>query len=146
MSIVFNGCSQSSFRLFYVVIEMLIDASTLLSLEASPFPPSFLDILSLSTSSLGCNALYMFISFLVLKSICLSSSLVHLEKGPEYLTRNTAQVFIPLIRFLQDSFVSSSFLFSWDINFEFCLSFPLVWLCQHPRCPSIWMFSFLRVF
>ena len=43
----------------------------------SPPPPSFLDTYSLSTSSLGCNALWMFINFLVLWSICLSSSLVH---------------------------------------------------------------------
>ena len=45
-------------------------------------------------------------------------SLVHLfefvsdplEKGPEYLTSGKAQVCIPLIRFLPESFVSSSFL------------------------------------
>ena len=84
-----------------------MDASTVSSMLASPLPPSFLDTYSLSTSSLGCNALCMVISFLVLLSIC--SSLVHLRKGPEYLTRGTAQVFIPLMRFLLESFVSSSF-------------------------------------
>ena len=77
---------------------------------ASPLPPSFLDSYSLSMSSLGCNALCMVISFLVLWSIYLSSSLVHLRKGPEYLMRGTAQVFIPLRRFLLESFVLSSFL------------------------------------
>ena len=46
---------------------------------------------------------------LVFLSICLSSSRVHLRKGPEYLTSGTAQVFIPLMRFLLESFVSSSF-------------------------------------
>ena len=76
---------------------------------ASPLPPSFLDTYCLSTSSLGCNALYMVISFLVLWSICLSSHRVHLRKGPEYLTRGTVQIFIPLMRFLLESFVSSSF-------------------------------------
>ena len=55
---------------------------------------------SLSTSSLGCNVLCRIISFHVLWSICLSSSLVHLRKGPEYLTRATAQVFIPLLLLL----------------------------------------------
>ena len=50
------------------------------------------------------------ISFLVLWSICLSSSLVHLREGPEYLTSGIAQVFISLIRFLLLSFISSSFL------------------------------------
>ena len=86
------------------------DVSTLSSMLASPLPPSFLGTYSLSTSSLGCNALCMVISFLVLWFICLSSSLVHLRKGPENLTRGTAQVFIPSIRFLLESFVSSSFL------------------------------------
>ena len=59
----------------------------------------------------------------ILWSICLSSSLVHLRKGPEYLTKGTAQVFIPLIRFLPQRFVSSSFI---DILFGFSLSFALV--------------------
>ena len=87
-----------------------MDVSTLFSMLAYPLPPSFLGTYSLSTSSLGCNALCMVVSFLVLWSICLSSSLVHLRKGPAYLMRGTAQVFIPLIRFLPESFVSSSFL------------------------------------
>ena len=86
-----------------------MDVSTVSSMLASPLPPSFLDTYYLSTSSLGCNALCMVISFLVLWSICLSSSLVHLRKGPEYLTRDTAQVYISLMRFLLESFVSSSF-------------------------------------
>ena len=89
---------------------------------ASPLPSSFLDRYRLSTPSLGYNALCMVISFLVLWSVCLSSSLVHLRKGPEYLPSGTAQVFIPLIRFLLYSFVSSSspeiFFF---INFLFYL-------------------------
>ena len=76
---------------------------------ASPLPTSFLDTYSRSTSSLRCYVLCMVISFLVLWSICLSSSLVPLRKGPEYLTRGTAQLFIPLIRFLSESFVSSNF-------------------------------------
>ena len=77
-----------------------MDVSTLSSMLASPLPPSFLGTYRLSTSSQGCNALCIVISFLVLWSICLSKSLVHLRKGSEYLTRGTAQVFIPLIRFL----------------------------------------------
>ena len=44
------------------------------------------------------------------RSIWLSSSLVLYRKGPEYLTKGTAQVFIPIIRFLLVSFVLSSFL------------------------------------
>ena len=75
-----------------------------------PLPPSFLDTYSLSIFSLGCNTSCMVISFLVLSSICLSSSLVHFKKSPKYLTRSTAQFLISVIRFRQDSFVSSSFL------------------------------------
>ena len=87
-----------------------MDVSTLSSMLASHLPPSVLGTYSLSASSLGCNALCIVISFQVLWSICQSSSLVYLRKGPEYLARGTAQVFIPLIRFLLESFVSSSFL------------------------------------
>ena len=103
-----------------------MDMSTLSSMLACPLPPSFLDTYSLSTLSPECNALCIIISFLVLWSICLSSSRVHLRKGPEYLTRGTAQVFIPLMRFLLLSFVSSSFLVLlrysfWIFFFHFCL-------------------------
>ena len=61
-----------------------MDVSRLSLLLARPLPPSFLVTYSLSTLSLGCNVLCMVISFLVLWSICLNSSLVHLRKGPEY--------------------------------------------------------------
>ena len=69
-----------------------IDASALSSVLASTLPPSFLDTYSLSTSSLGCNALCTVISVLVLWPISLSSSLSYVRKGPEYLTRGTTQV------------------------------------------------------
>ena len=84
--------------------------STLSSVLVSLLPPSLHDAYSLSTSFLGCNVLCMVISFLVLWSICLSSSLVHFKNGPEFLTGRTAQIFIPLIRFLLWIFVSSNFL------------------------------------
>ena len=103
-----------------------MDASTVSSMLASPLPPSFLATYNLSTSSLGCNALCMVISFLVLWSICLSSSQVHLRKGPEYLTRDTAQVFIPLMRFLLESFVSSCFRVLLRYSFRI-VSF--IWTC-----------------
>ena len=47
-------------------------------------------------------------SFLVLRSTCWSS-LVHFKNCPKYLIRGTAQVFIPLMRFLL-CLISSSFL------------------------------------
>ena len=54
------------------------------------FLPLFLVHTFCQTSSLGCNALWEVISFLVILSICLSLSLVHLRKGPEYLTRGNS--------------------------------------------------------
>ena len=87
----------------------LIDVSTLCSMLLSPPPLSFLDIYSLSISSLGSTAISIVMNFLVLFSICCSSVLCHFKNGPEYLTRRTAEVFIPLIKFLQNSLISSSF-------------------------------------
>ena len=87
-----------------------IDESTLSSMLASRLPPSLIDTHSLSTAFLGFNPLCMVIIFLVLWSICLSSSLVRFNNGPEYLTRETAQILIPLTSFLLLSFVSSNFL------------------------------------
>ena len=72
----------------------------------SNLPLSFLDTYSLSMSSLGHNALCMVISFLVFRSICLSSSQIYFKNDPKYLMRETAEVFIPFIF----SLVSCSFL------------------------------------
>ena len=103
-----------------------IDSSMLFSMLVSPIPPSIFDTYNLLTSSLGCKALCMVISFLVLWSICLSSSLVHSKNTPEYLMRMTARVFIPLMRFLLFSLVSSSFLVPLRYSFLFFLSSSLV--------------------
>ena len=122
VSVVSDGRNKSSFVFFYVVLDGCVKLS---SMMAIPLPPSFLGTYSRSTSSLGCNALCIVISFLVLWSIFLSSSLVHLRKGPEYLMRGTAQVFISLIRFLQESFVTSSFLILLRFLFAFFFHFDL---------------------
>ena len=68
----------------------------------------------------------MVISFLALWSIYLNSSLVHCRNIPEYLTRRTAQVFIPLISFMQYRFVASSFLVLLRYSF---LIFSLISTC-----------------
>ena len=96
--------------LFYVAIESLYRCVNTVFNAGKSVLPSFLGTYNLSMSSLEFNALCMVISFLILWSICFSSSLVHFKKGPEYLTRSTAQVFIPLIRFPLQCFVSRSFL------------------------------------
>ena len=49
-------------------------------------------------------------SFLIPLSICLSSSIVNFKNGPEYLTSGAVQVFIPLMRFILYSLVSSRIL------------------------------------
>ena len=143
--LVFDGYNQSSFVFFYVV--RCIDASTLSSMLASPFPPSFLHIYSLSTSSLRCNALCIVKSFLVLMSICLSSSLVHFREGPEYLTKGIAQAFIPFYKaFLLDNFVLGSFLVLLRYSF---LIFSFIFTClmvSASRYPGICRFPFLQVF
>ena len=91
--IVFIGYNQSSSALFYVVFESLYRCVNAVFNAASPLSPSLLDTHSLSTSSLGCNTLGMIISFLVLLSICLSSSLVHFTNGPEYITRGPPSIY-----------------------------------------------------
>ena len=92
--IVSGGCNQFSSTHFMKYSSRCIDASTLSLMLVSPLPSSFLDAYSLSTSSLGCKALCIVISLLVLWSICLSSSLVYFMNGPEYFTRETTQVYI----------------------------------------------------
>ena len=84
-----------------------IDATSLTSMLQSPLPPSFLDTYSLWTS---CKALWIVISFLVLRSIFWSFPLVHFKNSPEYFTRWTVQVLIPFMRFLQYSLISWSLL------------------------------------
>ena len=63
--------------------------------------------------SLGYNALCIVINFLIFWSICLISFFVHLRNSPEYTTGSTAQVFIPLFRFLKHSRSS------WGLSFHF---------------------------
>ena len=119
-----------------------MDVPTLSSMLANLLPPSFLGTNSLSTTSLGCNALCMVISFLILWSICLSSTLVHMRKGPEYLTRGTAQVFIPLIRFLLLGFVSISFLVLLRYPFGILFFIPTCLMVSASKIPKYLLVSF----
>ena len=108
--IVSGGRYQSSSALFDVVSSRCIDASTLSWMLVSHLSLSFLDTCSQSTTSQGCKALRIAMSFLGLWPIYLSYSLVHFTNGSDYLTRWEVQVFIFWMRFLQCSFISSSFL------------------------------------
>ena len=82
----------------------------------------------------------MVISFLVLWSICLSSSQVHFKNDPEYLTRGTTWVFITLIRILLYILTRVVFWFSEILFLKFFLWSPL------QIFPSISIFPFLRGF
>ena len=91
-----------------------MDASMQSSMLVSSLSPYFLDTYSLSMSSLGRKDLCIVISFPVVFSICWNSFLVHFKNGSEYLTRETAMVSIPLMRFccwawFRDFFFSFSF-------------------------------------
>ena len=90
---------------------------------------------SLPISYVGCKALYIVINFLVLWPIYLSSSFINFKNFPEYLTRWTTQVFILLMRFLQQRRFS-----------YFFLSSLLVWWYPLPILQSIRHFSFLSAF
>ena len=114
VTIVSDGSDQSSSTLFYVVFELLFWC---LQCWHVFFLLLFLTHIVFSTSSLGYKALCMVISFLVLWSICLSSSLIHFKNGLEYLTRGTAQVFTPFIRILINTFISNSFLALLEYSF-----------------------------
>ena len=80
--------------------------------------PSFLGTYRWSTSSLWCKVLCIVMSFLVRWSIYWSSQ-VHCKNSHEYLTSGSAQVCIPLMRFLICSLVSSSFLVLLRYSFYF---------------------------
>ena len=98
-----------SSRFFIYSSSCCIDTSMLSWMQTSPFLSSSLDTYGLFILSLICKALCIVMSFLVLLSICQNSSFVHFKNCSEYLTRGTAQIFIPLMRFLPCSLFSSSF-------------------------------------
>ena len=72
---------------FLVLISLFAFFRFYPSMLASPLPSSFLDTYNLSMSPLGYKALFIVIGFLILWSICWSSSIVHFKNGPEYLMR-----------------------------------------------------------
>ena len=75
-----------------------------------------------------------------------SSPQVHFQNGPEYLTRGTASVFIPLMRFLLCSLFLSSFLV--PLRYFFLLYPHVLWcllpifqtICRFPSLLAFWFF------
>ena len=102
VSILFDSCNQSSFVFFYVVLKSLCRCVKTL-FTAGKFSSSLLSLRRKFFSG-------------------------QLQKVSRISNGGTAQVFIPLIRYLQDSFVSSSFLFCFFFKLSF-LIFSFVSLC-----------------
>ena len=97
-------------------------------------------------SSLECKSLCIVINFLVPWSFWLSSFLVHFKNGSDYLTKRTAQVFIPFRRFLLDSFFGfEKFSRSFKYSPYFSSSLLVSW-CLLPIFPSTCNFPSLRAF
>ena len=98
----------------------------------------------MSRSSLGYKPLSIVINFLVFWSIYLNSSFVHFMISPEYLTRWTAKMFIPLLIFLFQSLVSRIFLIYRRNSFFFFFFFSstLVWWCSLSIFQSDFYFCF----
>ena len=109
-------------------------------MQASPHPIPFLDTYNLSISFLEFKALCNVIEFLASPSICLSSSLVYFKNGPEYLTKGTAQVFIPSMRFLLQILVLENFSFVGGIFFSFSFYLRLYDGIRFQYSPALVMF------
>ena len=103
-----------------------INASILSSMQVSPLLLTFPHTYSLSLSFISCNDVCIVISFLVFWFNCWRSCLVYFMKGHDYLIREIAQVFIPLVRFTLWNLVSS-FLVRLRYSFLFFISSLLVW-------------------
>ena len=109
---------------------------------AYPLLP-FLDTNSLLMSSLGWKALCNVI-FLVLRSICLSSYLVHSNNDSEYLTRIYGCLSLSWV-FCGRVWFRKAFSFFWGTLFLVCPSSLLVWWCPLPIFPSTCNFLYLQV-
>ena len=95
-------------------------------------------------SLLGCKALCIDINFVFIRSICLSSLFI-LRLDQRIFHVSTAQMFIPLMRFLLLSLVWRSFLVR--LNYS-CLTFSFVSICfvvSISTVPSTCNFPFLQI-
>ena len=126
--IISGGCNQSFLHVFFNVIfkSLYRCIDSILNVEeSSSFFFSWHYCLSMSF--LRCKTLRIVMSFFVPWSICWSSSLVHFKNHPEYLTCGTAQIFIPLMRFLLCCLVLCSFLVLLWYSFLKTFSLMSVW-------------------
>ena len=125
ITIVSDSCNQSSSALFYVVFQSLYRSINAISNAVKS--SCFFCFFETSTPSLGCKALYMVMSFLVLWSICLSCSLAHFKNGPEYFTSGDSPGIYPFYKVLSIVCFRVAFLFFFRYPFFlFFLSSSLV--------------------
>ena len=80
----------------------------------------------------------------LVNSIIINFLLVHFRNCHEYLTKGTAQVFIPWVKFLFG--LGEALLLVWGSLFIFLLSSPLVWWCPLPILTSNCNFPFFQAF
>ena len=74
-------------------------------------------------SLFGCKALFIVISFLVLCSIYLNSSLVHFKNGPDYLTKKNCQ------NYLFDEILAAKLVFNKTSHLSEIVIFPFLSVC-----------------
>ena len=98
--IVSGRSNQSLSELCYVVLKSLYRCikTVFNACKSSSWHMQAVPVISGILHTL--HALCIVISFLILWSMCFSSSLVHFKNGPEYLTRQTAQVSIHIVIFI----------------------------------------------
>ena len=142
--IVSDGYNESSIVFFLYCLRVVVSMRQgCFQCWRVLFLPLFLKY-NLSTLSLGCNAFCIVNSLLfLLIHLFVSGSL---QKRILISNECTAQVFIPSIRFLPETFVTSIFIVLLRYSFWILPFVSLFWWCQSPRCPSICRIRFLRSF
>ena len=140
VSIFSDCCNQSSSALVYVIFESFYRCINTI-LNACESSSTFLT-LSLSTLSLGCMALCIVMNVLFFGPFVEVLLWSILRMVPSILWDvGTAQIFIPLMRFLLCSLVSSCFLVLQKYSFYFS---SLVWCPPLPIFPSICKIPFFK--
>ena len=128
---VINLCDNIFIESLYLSIHAV--------LLANPFPIFYCQ----SRSSVWCKALWIVINFRVLLFLFLSSFFVQFKKDPELSSRDTAQVFIPLIRVQLQSLILSSFNVLLRYSFLTLLFFS-VWLMVFAS-NILWYLEFISI-
>ena len=133
--------------------KTFVDASTHLSMQASPLPP-FLDTYSISLSFPRCKVLYIVITFLFLWSICQISTFCPFQESSRVLYKGNSLRIFPFdeISAAEIDF-QMFFSFFWDTLFNLFLPSSIWWCpllilsvnCSFPYIRMFCLFSGLAV-